>query len=197
MTTGLTTTDLLPLSVPKLKASGLNWTIFKLHFQDALDVKGFWGHFDGTSVCPITSSPSTQLQAEAVATWNKNKHTVKSLLTQKIPDLALILIHSHKLMKDQWAAIVAEYSVKGVFAQTELRSQFLQSKYPEKGNIHKFLYQLCVEHEKLAMVGVDIEEKDYRSTIISCLPPALTHHPCLPCMKDFGPHCTDASGQFH
>lgn len=170
-----TTTDLLPSSVPKLEASGLNWTIFKLRFQDALDAKGFWGHFDGTSVCPVTSSPPTQLQAEAVATWNKNERTAKSLLTQKIPDSALILIHSHKLVKDRWAAIVAEYSAKGVFAQTELRSQFLRSKCPEKGNIREFLDQLRVEREKLATVGVDIEEKDYRSTIISCLPPALAN----------------------
>lgn len=51
----------------------------------------------------------------------------------------------------------------------------MQSKCPEKGNVREFLNQLCVEREKLTTVGIAIEEKDYRSTIISCPPPALAN----------------------
>ena len=142
MSTALTTTDLLPSSVPKLEPTGLNWTVFKLRFQDALDAKGFWGHFDGTTICPVVGSPATTAETEALALWNKNEQTAKSLLTQKIPDSALILVHSHTLVKDRWDAIVAEYSEKGTFAQTELRSKFLQSKCPKKGNVREFLDQL-------------------------------------------------------
>ena len=32
----------LPSSVPKLEASGLNWVIFSLCFQDAVEAKGYW-----------------------------------------------------------------------------------------------------------------------------------------------------------
>jgi gag-polypeptide of LTR copia-type len=142
MSTTLTTTDLLPSSVPKLEPTGLNWTVFKLCFQDALHVKGFWGHFDGTVVCPVVSSPATTDETEALALWKKNEWTAKSLLTQKIHDSALILVHSHTAVKDCWDAIVAEYSAKGTFAQTELHSKFLQSKCPEKGNVREFLDQL-------------------------------------------------------
>ena len=142
MSTALTTTDLLPLSVPKLDPTGLNWTVFKLHFQDALDTKGFWGHFDGTTIGPAVSSPATTADTEALALWNKNEWTAKSLLTQKIPDLMLILVHSHSLVKDHLNAIVAEYSEKGMVAQTELHSKFLQSKCPEKGSVCEFLDQL-------------------------------------------------------
>ena len=51
----ITTTSLsdsLPSSVPKLDASGLNWAIFSVRFMDAVEVKGFWSHFDGTSKRP-------------------------------------------------------------------------------------------------------------------------------------------------
>jgi hypothetical protein len=162
----------LPSSVPKLEPTGLNWTIFKLRFKDALDGKGYWGHFDGTSTAPSVGSPATQSEVEALATWNKNERTAKALLTQKIPDSALILVHSHLLVRECWAVIIAEYSKKGTFAQTELQSQFLRSKCTDKSNVWEFLDQLRVECEKLATVGVAIEEKDYCSTIISCLPPA-------------------------
>jgi hypothetical protein len=120
MSTSLATTDLLPSSVPKLEPTRLNWTIFKLRFQDALDGKGYWGHFDGTITAPSVGSPATQSETEALAIWNKNECTAKSLLMQKIPDSALILIHSHSRVRDHWATIVAKYSEKGTFAQTEL-----------------------------------------------------------------------------
>ena len=53
--------DTLPSSVPKLNTSGLNWAIFSLRFQDTVEAKGFWGHFDGTTPCPnaVTTTTAT------------------------------------------------------------------------------------------------------------------------------------------
>jgi hypothetical protein len=50
-TTALTTTDILPSSVPKLLLTGLNWTAFSMHFKDAIQAKGLWGHFDLHTHC--------------------------------------------------------------------------------------------------------------------------------------------------
>jgi hypothetical protein len=51
----ITTTSLsdsLPSSIPKLDASGINWAIFSVRFQDAIEAKGFWKYFDSSSVRP-------------------------------------------------------------------------------------------------------------------------------------------------
>ena len=56
--------DTLPSSIPKLDASGLNWVIFLLRFQDAVEAKGYWGHFDGTT--PRPDPTSTVLQSTTV-----------------------------------------------------------------------------------------------------------------------------------
>ena len=51
--------DTLPSSVPRLEAEGENWAIFYVRFMDAVEAKGFWGHFDGTlpaPVLPVTAS---------------------------------------------------------------------------------------------------------------------------------------------
>ena len=45
----------------------------------------------------------------------------------------------------------------------------------DKGNVREFLDSLRVKQEELAAVGVDIEEKDYRLTILSSLPIALSN----------------------
>jgi len=72
-------------------------------------------------------------------------------------------------------AIVTEYTDKGTYAQTELRTKFLESHCPEKGNVCEFLEGLRVKREELAQVGVDIENKDYLSTIVSSLSFALSN----------------------
>ena len=90
--------DLLPSSIPKLDASGLDWAIFSVRFQDAIEAKGFWSHFDGTGSPPtvalvsvtapdgvVTSTPSITDLAIAEK-WDKDELSAKSLLTQKIPD---------------------------------------------------------------------------------------------------------------
>jgi hypothetical protein len=84
-------------------------------------------------------------------------------------------IHNKRTVKERWDAIVTEYTEKGAYAQTDLRGRFLESKCPDKGNVREFLDNLRVKREELASVGVDIDEKDYRSTIISSLPFALAN----------------------
>jgi gag-polypeptide of LTR copia-type len=56
----------------------------------------------------------------------------------------------------------------------DLRSHFMESRCPDKMNVREFLDGLRVKREELATFGVDIEEKNYRSTIIKSLPPHLS-----------------------
>ncbi len=110
-----------------------------------------------------------------MARWDKDELSAKSLLTQKIPDSTLMRIHAKTLVRERWEAIVKEYTEKGAYAQTNLRVRFLETKCPEKSNVREFLDNLRVKREELASVGVDIDEKDYRSTILSSLPTVLAN----------------------
>jgi len=167
--------DTLPSTVPKLDATGINWAIFSVRFQDAVEAKGFWDHFDGTSACPTLSTTPTADETAAKKQWEKDERSAKSLLTQKIPDSTLMRVHSKTSVKEQWDAIVKEYTDKGAYAQTELRTKFLESRCPDKGNIREFLEGLRVKKEELARVGVTIDDKDYLSTIVASLPFALSN----------------------
>jgi len=113
----------LPSSVLKLDASGLNCAVFSLRFQDAVEAKGYWGHFDGTSEhpavlkledlpatmavagetttdAPAPTTPSAEDLAAATNQWDKDERSAKSLLTQKIPDSALMRIRNKKSIKE-------------------------------------------------------------------------------------------------
>src|SRR6202522_4598816 len=97
------------------------------------------------------------------------------LLTQRLPDSTVMEIHSKKSVKERWEAVVKEYTVKGAYAQTDMRAKFLQSRCPERGNARDFLRKLRLKREELAQVGVKISDEDYLSTIISSLPDALSN----------------------
>ena len=114
--TTLTTTDILPSSVPKLLPTGLNWTAFSIRFKEAIEAKGFWGHFNGTSPKPTISSPPEKGEADALEQWLKDEQSAKALLTHHIPDSTLIRIHSKESLSDRWSLIVKEYTQKGTFA---------------------------------------------------------------------------------
>ena len=58
--------------------------------------------------------------------------------------------------------------------QAELCTKFMASKCLEKGNVHTWLEKLCTWKEELAKVGINIEDKDFHSVIISSLPSYLS-----------------------
>ena len=71
--------------------------------------------------------------------------------------------------------IVREYTKKGTFVQTELCTCFLKMKCLDQRNVCQFLDDLHVKWEELATMGVEIDKKDYHSTIISSLPIHLSN----------------------
>ena len=75
MTTVTTTSlsDALLSSVPKLEANGTNWAIFLVRFRDAVEAKGYWGHFDGTTPIPTLSTSLTTKETAAKTQWEKDE----------------------------------------------------------------------------------------------------------------------------
>jgi hypothetical protein len=179
-TTVPVTTDTLPTNVPKLDIKGTNWVIFSLRFQVAIEAKELWKQFDGTNPkpvgSPITSGGTTTVSPPdpvALAQWQKHENLVKHLLTQHIPNSTALHVRNLTNIVAMWKEIVREYTEKGAYAQTNLRTKFLESKCPGGGDVRTFLDELRTKHDELSAVGVQIEEKDYRSTIIQSLPSHL------------------------
>ena len=169
--------DALPSSVPKLDVSGSNWAIFVFRLEDAVEAKGFWGHFDGTVSRPVAADPSapTTTETTAIAQWDKDEQSTKSLLTQKLPDSTVVMVHGKKTVRERWEAVVKEFSKKSAYAQADMRAKFMAMRCPDKGNPREFLEGLRVKKEELAQAGVDVDEKDYFSIIISSLPYLLSN----------------------
>ncbi|KIJ08750.1 hypothetical protein PAXINDRAFT_62789, partial [Paxillus involutus ATCC 200175] len=110
---------------------------------------------------------------DELAKWLKSENIAKHLLTQHIPDSTALRVRNLVNVAAMWKEIVREYTEKGAYAQTDLRTKFLESSWPTDGDVRQFLDDLRVKCNELAAIGVEIEEKDYRSTIIQSLPKYL------------------------
>jgi len=138
--------------------------------MDAVNTKGFWGHFDGSAMKPTASRPPKEEELTAISLWEKNERSPESLLTQKIPNSTLMKVHNVWTVEARWKLIVKEYTEKGAYMQTDLQSQFLDLRCKVNDNVREFLEALQMKQEELTIVGVNISLEDYHSTIINAIP---------------------------
>ena len=88
--------DTLPLTVPKLDAEGDNWAIFYVCFMDTVEAKGFWSHFDGSLLPPVTTTTSSDTKKTALAQWEKDECSVKMSTTTGFYGYGDTLEENHK-----------------------------------------------------------------------------------------------------
>lgn len=162
-------TDSLPNNIPTLNSAGKNWAIFELRFISAVQGKGKWGHFDGSAPRPAMTNPTVSLITN-LEDWLKDEASARNMLLSKVPDSIALKLRKHTTVETAWAALVAEFTEKSGYAQTDLRQDFLDSYCPGKGNVREFLEKLETKKESLAAVGILIDDMDYRSTILRGIP---------------------------
>ena len=75
--------DTLPSSIPKLDATGINWAIFSVCFQDAIEAKGFWNHFDGSSIRPVQTFTTVVTADDDTTTGGKEITPADELITSQ------------------------------------------------------------------------------------------------------------------
>src|SRR5882762_6774919 len=102
MSTQTLSPDSLHNSVPKPDPRGENWAIFKIRFQNAMEAKDKWEHFDEKFKCPVETDEA-----------NKAQRMAKYMLTQQLPDSTVVRSQKCKTVAEQWSSIVKEYTEKG------------------------------------------------------------------------------------
>ena len=85
----------------------------------------------------------TQAEADELVHWDKAERNSKALLLQKVPDSVAILINSMVNISTMWMHVKDTYTTKGTYVQTNLHSEFLQSKCFTGGNVRE-LTSLCI-----------------------------------------------------
>jgi len=159
------------LNVPCLELSRLNWAIFSLRFQEAMEANRKWGHFDRSSERPASADPDkpTDKEKAAQVEWDQNEMVAKYLLTQRMPDSATVRLRAITLVTDHWTKVKNEYSVKSQYAEVDLLTAFSELHCSSMSEVWTFLRQMCVKREELTAVGVEVTGKEYQSAILKSI----------------------------
>jgi hypothetical protein len=82
----------IPVLVPHPEMFGANWPTFTTCFQEAMTVAQLWGHFDGTTACPVLKDAAapTMEEEEAMRAWDHEDAVTHCLLSQRLPDSTLL-----------------------------------------------------------------------------------------------------------
>ncbi|KIY43260.1 hypothetical protein FISHEDRAFT_53855, partial [Fistulina hepatica ATCC 64428] len=108
------------------------------------------------------------------STWDEDEASARNYLFQKIPDSTVLRVARMATVAEAWKYIVTEFSAKGQALETELRTQFTETKCGAKTNVRTFLEDLVTRRENLARSGVSISNKEMRDTILKSLPRYLS-----------------------
>ena len=60
-------------NIPCLETNRSNWTVFLLHFQEAMEAYGKWEHFNGTSTYPVPTDANAPTTDEKKAIANETR----------------------------------------------------------------------------------------------------------------------------
>ena len=150
----------LPSSIPKLDASGMNWAIFAIRFQDAVKAKGFWGHFTGAKHRPTAVVPGAKAVTVPAAVPAEEEEAPAPVAAA--PTTPILTAEELTIAQKQWDK--DELSAKSLLTQkipdsilmhihvketVHERWEAIISKYTEKGayaqtDLHKeFLKSKC------------------------------------------------------
>ena len=63
-----------------------------------------WGHFDGTSTCPVQrdAAQPTVDEIKAIKVWEQEDCAMRYHLSRQLPDFIFIGLVDHKMVKVQW-----------------------------------------------------------------------------------------------
>jgi len=116
-------------AIPHLQNDTSNWAIFAMRFRKAMEAMHRWGHFDGTTMCPVLKDAAhlTNAESQTIKEWEKEDRTTRYHLSRWLPDHIFIGLIDHKTAKGRWDQLAEEL---GQPAQEASRTEGLTGEPP-------------------------------------------------------------------
>ena len=171
----MSTSLILPVSIPYLKPNSSNWAIFMMRFREAMKAMHQWAYFTGHEPCPKLKDANNPMDTEidVAEIWEYENSVASYLLSQRLSNATKIHLASCTTAKERWEAITQKYQAKSAYVQADLHQAFLDMRCVKGEDIWTFLASLCYKKEELAAAGVQVSEKEYERTILQGIPDKL------------------------
>ena len=127
-----------------------------MRFQEAMEANQKWGHFNGTTTCPVPADAAkpTPNEVRAGAAWDQDESVARYLVSQCLPNSTTVHLKSLTTAKERWTKVKSEFSVKSQYVEADMLTVFTELCFPQGGDVHSFLGQLHMKRKELSAVGV-------------------------------------------
>jgi hypothetical protein len=160
----------MKITLPKLSLDGVNWVTYRDCFLYTLDSGHLCKHIQHTA---MPSSYTTTGDIDRVTPsdrWAKEEGTIRTLISNSIPDSAFNKIKSHVAVKDIYDTLKMVYKDRSSALVADLMRRFRNKKCGENKSICTHLEQLANYREQLMAMGKSITDVDHLDTLFASLP---------------------------
>ena len=169
--------------VPKLKADGSNWIVWKTRIQILIEAKKL-AHLLDDSIAPpakpepLGTEPTTAQTSKFTAAseeyqeFRQNNAQVKHFIVSTIPDTLLIKTINCSTANDLWKVVCAEHETKTKRFAVEMLRNLQNQRCSETDDVKQHFAKMLTLREELAATGKVIDEIDFTSILTNSLPPS-------------------------
>ena len=170
----LNNSDLMTLTIPKLRDDGSNWSDYEPRIQRAMGSKGLWRHIEGTAIVPklyalvarvlVLSdgmTPATEDPIEAKETklmdYDKCKYLTQHVILSTTSTHLGTKIKNMKLAHEMWDAVKVDATTKSMLYLLNAEDQLASMKFDDNDDPKTHLaevkqhFQLMTEHHNNLM----------------------------------------------
>ena len=173
------------IKLPKLDASGKEWTTWKVRLQVVIANQGLSGYLDGTMTKPIdpatgqspgwmaTTPDKVKEVTEYVknlAVWVEKDTKVCHIITNTLPNSLFIRIANKKSTHEYFNTLSTLFEQRSVMVGAELQWQLGKLKLKEGGDARAHIDKIIILREELASIGRPVSDDDLFNIIYASLP---------------------------
>ena len=173
-----------PLRVPILKADGSNWIMYWHKIELVVKSRELLGYLNGKMNQSIdlsigkdakwtpTAAKQKALDAypEKEAKWQKENAWVQALISGSSADSLCMRTRREETAHGVWNVYMKAFEQRSQLFAQDLRRKLQELRYNEKGNLREHFDKLHTIREELAVLGDDVNEKEFANTIMLSLP---------------------------
>jgi hypothetical protein len=158
------------ITLPKLSPDGANWVTYHNHFLYTLDSGRLHEHIQHAAMPSLYTTTGNIDGVTPNDCWAKEEGTIRTLISNSIPDLAFNKIKSQVAVKNIYKTLKSVYEDHSSALIADLMRCFQSKKCRENKSICTHLKQLANYREQLAVMGKSITDADHLDTLFASLP---------------------------
>ena len=198
---GMASTTSEEVKLPKLDASGKDWTTWKVRLQLAAGSQGLGGYFDGSKMKPIDPATGKSVgwtvmtpdeiklveeYDKDIVAWTEKDTKVQHMIVNTLPNSLFVRLVDKDSVHKYFTTLHNLFEKRSLVVGAEMHRQLGELKLKDGRDAHAHIERIIALHEELASIGQSVLDEDLFNIIYASLlhsynpsPAALSSMMCL------------------